>query len=261
MANLSRKVEIAELLALLNDDVKPAKLEVKTDEHGQSYGENFKSYCQARWQQTSRRTKKKDISLNAQRAREILRTWVNFWLHLGRNSRKLMDTDPGLDREMQRFHAYRDVRTKVFYVDWSDKPEWPSRQMSPTLPIPDSDPKREACRLLLALLTDPEIKRFGKCTRRSCGRFFYSETRYSRKLYCSRSCANNARNQRPSVEEEERQKLQTVAKALKRIPKERMADWKRWLVATLAADSEISMKWLTMREKSGAITSPISEAA
>jgi hypothetical protein len=185
--------------------------------------------------------------------RAILVEWVEQWLRAGKNTRQLVQQMPDIERAVGSFLAEQRLR-----VIWSScGPSFTAFGKKVMTDPHAEDPKTEAARLFLELLTHFRCERIAQCDRCRCLYFSFSKRGNNR--FCERRCGNAATKQRPSTVIEEEQKRNKVAQALKRWPPKNSLkqdqDWKGWL-RRQPETVGVTRNWITRRSKAGIIQSP-----
>jgi len=125
---------------------------------------------------------------------------------------------------------------------------------------PQPDPYKEALRLFIELLLNPECGRLaGPCGR--CGNYYVRRSAKN-KLYCSRSCGTRATAlaaTKKKREEEHGDKLRRAAEAAQEWTTARTRlDWKQW-VSRSCKEPPITPKFLTRAVNKGELQSPTKE--
>ena len=124
---------------------------------------------------------------------------------------------------------------------------------------PERDPQKEALRIFIELLLNPDCSRLaGPCAR--CGRY-YVRGRQRNKVYCSRSCGTRSTAlaaTRKRRSEEHAHKLLRASRLAERWRNGRTKrDWKKW-ISSKAPD--ITPKFLTRAVNCGSLTAPTRDA-
>ena len=192
------------------------------------------------------------------RAVAALRSLVDGWLAAGRDWEKWQSANipacNAVNSMLSRWHF-------TLAADTGGKrygPLGPRLQPVKSLETPDQLLQAFAAWHFLALLLHQDGQRVGQCAR--CGQYFYSALRRGNKLYCSRACNRTAgamRAVRAQREAERKRKLNTVRKALARLPAQRRAEWKRFVIEDARRRGvRLTPNFLTLAVNRGHLTAP-----
>lgn len=176
-----------------------------------------------------------------------LRRLVQAWFDSGPNVQKLLNEDPVLAREAQRFRAHLiPTNTGHAKLDYLTAPE----KMNP------AEPLATALGLFIDFLLNPFNERLGgPCA--CCGKYYVKKTERKKTVYCSKTCghrltscvANQARRDR----EHQKQLKLAMQWTVRWLNAKTAVPWKEWV----SKRTHLTKHWLTRAVRNEELVEPI----